>query len=76
MLQLEIQKRLGSRIRRLREERGLTREDLDAEVHGIPVRTLADIERGKSNVTLSSLVTIARLLRLPLRDLFDFKEPK
>lgn len=67
-----IQRRLGERIRQLREERGLTREDLDAEKKGIPVRTLADIERGVSNVTLDSLYRISRMLRVEIRELFDF----
>ena len=70
----QFQKRLGARIRMRRDEAGLTQEDFDdGSRDGVPVRTLADVETGKSNVTIRTLFKVARRLKIPVRDLFDFE---
>ncbi|PCH66649.1 MAG: transcriptional regulator [Bacteroidetes bacterium] len=64
-------KALGDRIRALRKERKLTQEDLGAicNNHG---EQIGRIERGQVNVTSSTLYMIAKGLKIPLKELFDF----
>ncbi len=60
---------LGTRIRDRRTARGLTQEQLAAqcELH----RTfIGSVERGERNVSILNLRTIARVLRVPLAELF------
>jgi len=60
---------LGVRVRELRSKRGWSQEELagQARLH----RTyIADIERGKRNPSLWTIVRIARALGCPVRDLF------
>ena len=59
---------LGDRIRDLRISANLTQE-VFAEMTGIDRRTVQRIERGTSDPPYSSLLLIARALRVPLRDL-------
>ncbi len=67
-----LKKRLGNRIKELRESKGFTQEDMDEGQNGLPVRTFQDIERGNSNVTLKSLNLIAKRLEVDIKDLFNF----
>jgi transcriptional regulator with XRE-family HTH domain len=53
--------RLGKRVRRLRQERGLSQE-VAAERAAIDAKHLQAIEGGRANVTFASLVGIARAL--------------
>lgn len=66
---------LGHRMRELRIERGWTQE-VAAERLGVGVRELQRIEAGRVNLTLRSLVRIARALAVPLRSLFDAPETR
>jgi transcriptional regulator with XRE-family HTH domain len=68
MMQL-VQRALGFRIRQLREEKGLTQTNF-AKLCGLHRSHLGEIERGRSNMTLSSLLSIARILRVNLSVLF------
>ncbi len=68
----QLKRKLGARIKELRESKGLTQEDMDEGQNGLPVRTFQDIERGNSNVTLKSLNLIAKRLEVDLKDLFNF----
>jgi DNA-binding XRE family transcriptional regulator len=62
--------KLGKRIRELRLEKETTQEAL-AEKAAISVQHLLDLEHGRSNPTIASLMGLARGLEVPLRDLFD-----
>lgn len=55
----ELLDRLGSRIRKLRQQREWTQVEM-AEKFGVDRSFLADLERGKTNVSLLTLDTIAR----------------
>lgn len=66
---------LGARLRALREEREQTRE-VAAEKVGIHPIHLARIEYGQSNVTLATLVALARAYDVELEDLFRREAPK
>ncbi len=59
---------LATRVRRLRDERGWTRQDLAAR-SGISVRFLARIESGKGNLSVRRLADLARALGTTASDL-------
>jgi transcriptional regulator with XRE-family HTH domain len=61
---------LGRRVREVRRERSWTQEDA-AERLGVDVRELQRIEAGRVNMTLQSLVRMARSLGVPVRELFE-----
>ena len=61
----------GKRVRRLRQARGISQEELafSSNLH----RTyISDIERGTRNVSLDNIYKIAVALDVPPKDLFDF----
>jgi transcriptional regulator with XRE-family HTH domain len=61
---------LGARIRTLRKKRGWTQVEF-AERVGIDRSFLADVERGKRNVSILNLELIAKGLRVSLSQLFS-----
>ncbi len=69
----DIQKRFGKRVRELRQEKGLSQEELAfrAKVH----RTyLGGIERGERNPALKNIAAIAGALEVSLGQLFSFDQ--
>lgn len=52
-----------TRIRRAREEAGYTRERF-AELLDVSVSYLAEVERGRTNVSVKTLISICRVLGL------------
>ena len=64
-----LAKKLGKRIRELREKRKITSERF-ADENGISKGYLCDIENGKRLPTLEMLDKIAQALGIPLRELF------
>jgi transcriptional regulator with XRE-family HTH domain len=62
--------RLGDRIRKLRKTRGWTQAEM-AERVGIDRSFLADVERGKRNVSILNLELIAHGLEISLSQLFS-----
>lgn len=63
------QRRLGRRLRALRQERGLTQEAA-AERIGLSSKHLRRLESGQANVTLATLVACALAYRVGLASLF------
>jgi transcriptional regulator with XRE-family HTH domain len=61
---------LGERVRALRAERKLTQERL-GELAGLDDKHVQAVERGATNVTLATLVGLARALRVDVRNLFE-----
>ena len=59
---------LAANLRRLRERRKLTQQDL-AERSGVPRPTLAHLESGEANPTLSVLVRVAEALGTSIEEL-------
>jgi transcriptional regulator with XRE-family HTH domain len=59
---------LGDRIRKLRKARGWTQAEM-AELVGIDRSFLADVERGKRNLSILNLELIAKGLRVSLSQL-------
>lgn len=62
--------RLGTRIRKLRKQRGWTQVVM-AERVGIDRSFLADVERGKRNVSILNLDLMAKGLEVSLSQLFS-----
>lgn len=61
-------KRIGIRIRQLREAKNWTQGDL-AKAAGLPVRSIGRIERAEVDVRLSTLAKIAKALQTTLKEL-------
>lgn len=64
------QRRLSVRIRRIREELGLTREAA-AERIGMSTNQLGRLERAEANVTLATLVACSLAYKVQLAALFS-----
>tara|TARA_R110000868_G_scaffold196396_1_gene442280 strand:+ start:556 stop:855 length:300 start_codon:yes stop_codon:yes gene_type:complete len=64
--------KLAVRIKALREELGLSQEDV---AHGgaISVSQVSRIERGLLNPTVSTIFYIARAMKVPVAELFQFE---
>jgi transcriptional regulator with XRE-family HTH domain len=62
--------RLGHRIRKLREQHGWTRVEM-AERIGLDRSFLADVERGRRNISIRNLYVIARGLKKTLAQLLS-----
>lgn len=67
----DIAKKLGLRIKELREKRGLTQLQL-AEVLNMESSNLSKIERGIQIPKEESLEKIANAFQVEMKDLFDF----
>jgi len=67
--QADIRERFGYAVKSLREESGLTQEDL-ADKAAIHRTYLSDIERGARNVSLVNIERIATALKVSIGDLF------
>ena len=67
---MTINKQLGARIRYLRQQKGLSIEDLSLEAD-INRNYLGDLERGLRNPTLIILNKIAKALDIDLTTLFE-----
>jgi transcriptional regulator with XRE-family HTH domain len=57
----QVMSYVGANVRRLREERGLTQDQL-AEAVGVDIRTVQRIEAGMANVLLGTLVDLGDVL--------------
>ena len=64
---------LGLRIRKLREFKGQTQNEL-AVIAGVSSKHLGELERGKGNPSLQSLHGLATALGLSLNELFDMEQ--
>ena len=65
-----IQKALGQRIRTLRKAKGWAQEAF-AHQCGMHRGHMGQIERGESNLTLSTLLVMAEKLETTVADLFE-----
>ena len=61
---------VGGRVRALRQEKGLTQEAL-ASLCGLDRTYISGIERGKRNVAMRNVHTIARALGVSLSQFFE-----
>jgi transcriptional regulator with XRE-family HTH domain len=69
-------KEFGNNLRRIRKEKGLSMEVVANEAE-IEYRQLGRIERGEVNTTIISLLRIAEVLKVDIKEFFDFeRKPK
>lgn len=66
---MDARKIIGWNLRKLRVEKGLSQERLALEAH-IDRAYVGRVERGKENVTVSTLEALARVLDVPIGTLF------
>jgi ribosome-binding protein aMBF1 (putative translation factor) len=59
----------GDRIRKLRQAKGISQEDL-ADKAGLDRTYISSIERGKRNISLENIERLAKALKSSVRDLF------
>lgn len=67
----EICKRVGTKIRELRESKGLTIERFALE-SGIDYTQISRIELGKINTSIYQIYVITKNLEVPMKDIFNF----
>jgi transcriptional regulator with XRE-family HTH domain len=67
--QQSIQKDLGARIRELRTKKQWSQEEF-ADICDIHRSHMGEIERGETNVTLSTLLVVTRKLEITISSLF------
>ena len=65
---------LGRRIAFLRKKKGMSQDDF-AEVSGKMVNTISKIERGITDLRVSTLISIADALDVSVSDLFNENSP-
>ncbi|HEY6760965.1 MAG TPA: XRE family transcriptional regulator [Baekduia sp.] len=70
----EIVKVVGTNLKGLRAERGLSLSDL-ARTSGVAKATLSALEGGRGNPTLETLSAVAAALQLPMGDLITPADP-
>ena len=66
---VSLRKQLGNRVRKLRERRKWSQEQL-AHEGGLARSFAGAIERGEKDLRLTTLVKLANTFRIPVRDLF------
>jgi transcriptional regulator with XRE-family HTH domain len=66
----DIKHAFGRRVRQLRKKRKWSQEKL-AEMSGLHWTYIGQVERGERNLTLQSIESIARALRMKIADLFQ-----
>jgi transcriptional regulator with XRE-family HTH domain len=67
--------RFGKRLRALRRERDFSQEHF-AELADISVDFLSLVERGINGPSFDTLDRMAKALRVPVRELFNFAEKR
>jgi transcriptional regulator with XRE-family HTH domain len=72
MCNRELRKKFGKRLNQLRKYRGLTQEQL-AESLELSVEMVSFMERGIHAPSFETLSRLSAVLKLSVRDLFDFE---
>ena len=69
MPQLKVQ--FGKRLQQLRTEAGLTQEQLAAKID-LTIESISNIERGIHGPKFENLEKIAKVLKIPVKEMFEF----
>ena len=72
-MEIEVLRKIGENIKRLRKLKGLTQSKM-AQRMGLSVQYIGAIERGERSPSVRVLELIARTLEVKLKDLFEFNE--
>lgn len=62
--------KIGQKVRQLRQQQKLTQEELAFKV-GVDRSYMGFVERGEKNPTLSTLMKIAKALKISMKELFE-----
>ena len=73
MQMAELRKLIGTRIRSVRKQKGLTMQELSQRAK-IQYNYLGDVERGDRNISIDILEKIVTALDIHLRELLDYSE--
>ncbi|WP_286442477.1 MULTISPECIES: helix-turn-helix domain-containing protein [Myroides] len=68
-----ILKKFGEHIKELRESAGLSQDDVVLNGYKITKGTVSDIENGKRNCSLTTLLDLAKGLNMSPKELLDIK---
>ncbi len=68
-----IQQLFGKKLRELRRKRDITQEKL-AELSGLSLQYIGEIERNRRNPSLTSMESLAEALDIPIGELFNLEE--
>ena len=68
---MNIQEKVGKRIKELRNKQGLSQEAF-ADKAGIDRTYLNSVENGRRNISIKNLEKISNALNLPIKELFNF----
>lgn len=71
----DFKKDLGINIRKIRQQKKMTQEDLSLE-STVSRSHIAMIEAGKRDITISALFKISRALNSNMQQIFDFDDVK
>ena len=64
---------MENRLRELREQQGITQEELAARVK-VSRQTIISLEKGKYNPSIGLAYSLARVFKLPIESVFIFEE--
>jgi transcriptional regulator with XRE-family HTH domain len=67
---MDIRRKLGQRVRKYREQKGWSQEDM-AEYSGLHRTYISGIERGTRNPTITIVAQLANALNVTLGNLLD-----
>jgi transcriptional regulator with XRE-family HTH domain len=73
MLGTTLQIKVGKQIQKLREQKGMSQQDLAAKCN-FEKSNMSRLEAGRVNPTLSTLEKVANALDVTLVELFNFQE--
>ncbi len=66
-----LKTQFGKRLQRLRRRAGISQEGL-ADAIGVTVQSVSNMERGVFGPRFDNLEKIARVLKVPIKALFEF----
>ena len=69
-----MKKKIGDRIRKIRESKDFTQENMADEL-GITFGAYSKIERGETDPNTSRLEQIAAILKVNVTDFFEYRSP-
>ena len=64
---------MNNRLRELREQNGITQEDLAAQVK-VSRQTIISLEKGKYNPSIGLAYNLAKVFHLTIEEVFVFEE--
>ena len=67
----EFVRKLGQKIKEIRNSKGMTQEEMEEGDYPISYRTVQDIENGQSHPSIRSIFKIAKKLEVDVKDLMD-----